>query len=172
MRGRSRVATVLLLCAAVGVSFVVSSVICSRRAASETCVMPSQCANLITQYLRLTPDQQRRIAPINDRFAADQHAACVRMQEARGQLLSVLKQPQPKQYDVEAALDNLTQAQSELQSRAAHYLLELKPVLRNGQQEKLFELVGQRFCEQGRCGGGICPGVGKPGCGGMPGCTQ
>lgn len=172
MTAKRWIVSTLALCVVAGASFAVSSAICSRQAAAKTKSAMSQGTSLVTGYLQLTPEQEERVAPINERFRSEQHAACADMQEARARLLSVLQRPQPKQADINAALADLTQTQAKLQRRAAQYLLELKSVLTDDQQAKLFDLVGQRFCEQGRCGGGICPGIGKPGCNGRPGCMR
>lgn len=172
MTARRWIVSVLALCVVAGASFAVSTAISSRQAAAKTPLGMGQGMSLITGYLQLAPEQERRVEPINEAFRTEQHAACAEMQEARSRLLSVLEQPRPKQEDINAALDDLARTQAELQRRAAQYLLELKPVLTADQQKKLFELVGQRFCEQGKCGAGICPGVGKAGCNGRPGCMR
>ena len=155
---------ILALCVVAGASFAVSSAICSRQAAAKTKLAMSQAIPLVTGYLQLTPEQEERVAPINERYRTEQCAACADMQEARASLLLVLKQPQPKKEDIDIALADLEQKQAKLQRRAAQYLLELKPVLTGDQQAKLFDFVEQRFCEQGKCAGGICPGIGKSGC--------
>lgn len=172
MTARRWIVSILALCVVAGASFAVSSAICSRRTAVRNQSTMGQGMSLVTGYLQLTPEQETRVAPINERFRTEQHAACAEMQDARARLLSVLKRPEPKQEDVDEALADLEQKQAKLQRRAAQYLLELKPLLTDDQQAKLFDLVGQRFCEQGRCGGGICPGVGKPVCNGRAGCMR
>jgi len=169
MTATRRMASILALFIVGGASFAISSAICSRQAATKTQSEMGQGMSLVTGYLQLTPEQERRVTPINEAFRTEQRAACADMQEARSRLLSVLQRPQPKQKDVDDALADLEQKQAKLQRRAAQYLLELKSVLTDDQQAKLFDLVGQRFCEQGRCGGGICPGIGKPGCSCQPG---
>ena len=162
----------LVLCAVAGISFAVSSAISSRQAAAKVRSAMGQGMPLVTGYLQLTPEQEGRVAPINEAFRTEQQGACADMQEARAGLLSVLKRPQPKQEDIDAALADVERKQAKLQRRAAQYLLELKSVLTGDQRGKLFDLVGQRFCEQGRCGGGICPGMAKPGCNGRPRCAK
>ena len=163
--------SILVLCVVAATSFAVSSAISSRQAAARAKLGMGQGMgmSLVTEYLQLTPEQEGRVAPINEAFRTEQHAACVEMQEARAGLLSVLKQPRSKQQDIDTALADLARKQAKLQRRAAQYLMELKSVLTDDQQQKLFDLVGQRFCEQGRCGGGICPGIGRPGSRGLPG---
>jgi len=162
----------LTLCVVAGASFSICAAICSRRAAAQARSAAGQGMSLVTGYLQLTPEQEERVAPINEAFRMNQHAACSEMQEARTRLLSVLRQPKPKQTDIDAALAELARTQAKLQRGAAQYLLELKTVLNEEQQAKLFDMDGQRFCEQGRCGGGICPGIGQPGCNGRPGCMR
>lgn len=172
MTATRRIVSILVLCVVAGASFAVSSAICSRQTATKTRSAMGQGMSLVTGYLQLKPEQEELVAPINERFRKEQCVACADMQEARANLLLVLKQPQPKKEDIDIALADLEQKQAKLQRRAAQYLLELKSVLTDDQQKKLFDLVGQRFCEQGRCGGGICPGIGKAGCNGQPGCMR
>ena len=172
MTAKKWILSILALCVAVGVSFAISCTISCRQAAARTPLGMGQGMSLVTGYLQLTPEQEQRVAPINEAFRVEQHAVCADMQEARATLLSVLEQPHPKQQDIDSALGSLTQKQARLQRRTATYLLELKSILTKSQQKKLFEMVGQRFCEQGRCGGGICPGIGKPGCGVQPECMR
>jgi len=171
MTARRWIVSAMVLCVVAATSFAVSSAISSRQAAARAPLGMAQgmSMSLVTEYLQVTPEQERRVAPINEAFRTEQHAACAEMQEARAGLLSVLRRPEPTQEDIDAALADLEQKQAKLQRRAAQYLLDLKSVLTDDQQQKLFDLVGQRFCEQGRCGGGICPGIGRPGSRGLPG---
>jgi len=171
MTARRWAASIIALCAVAMASFAVSYAISSRQAAARVKPVGKGPA-LITSYLQLSPEQEERVASINESFRPEQHAACAEMQEDRANLLAVLQQPHPRQQDIDTALANLEKSQARLQRRAAQYLLDLKPVLREDQQKKLFDLVGQRFCDQGRCGGGICPGIGRPGCYAKPGCMR
>lgn len=151
----------LVLILVAGASFALSTAICSRERAGRAGM--GRCASVVTAYLGLSEEQERRIEPINQAFQADQQIICQEMQAARANLLSVLQETKPDQADIDRALDDIAASQSKMQRRAAQYLLELKQVLTKDQQARLFELVGQRFCGQGKCGGGMCSGVSGPG---------
>lgn len=159
--------SVLVLCFLAGASFAVSSAISSRHQSARIGPAAGQSMPVITEYLQLTPEQAERVAPINESFCREQHANCADMQAARANLLSVLKRNNLQRRDVDAALAEVERTQAQLQRRAAQYLLDLKNVLTPAQKAKLFGLVEHRFCEQGRCGGGICPGIGRNRCNGM-----
>jgi Spy/CpxP family protein refolding chaperone len=117
----------------------------------------------IISYLQLSPEQQRRITPIDEKFRTDQQATCTEMQDARARLLDVLKKSNATQAELDSALADVSNVQAKLQRRVAEYMLEIKPILTDEQKESLFDLVGQKFCGQGRCGAGICPAGGGPG---------
>jgi len=168
---------ILVICVAAGVSFAVSSAISSKQPASgPRCQMGQTGHNMgacmVTDYLNLSSEQQSRVSEITGRFCAAQVAESQEMQVARTRLLDAIKAPHPKRGDIDAALSDLATTQAEMQRHTAEYLLELKPVLTDDQQKKLFDLVGQRFREQGKCGGGACPGMGMPGCGMRSGCPK
>jgi len=159
----------IVLCVITGASFAISAAICSKQSAVNTQPAMGRTPLLMTSYLQLSSEQEKRVAPINDAFRMDQHAVCMDMQNARTRLLTLLKQSEPNQRDLDTVLADIEKTQAKLQRRAAQYILELKPILTKDQQKKLFDLVENRFCEQGKCGGGICPGMGSRGCNGMSG---
>jgi Spy/CpxP family protein refolding chaperone len=158
---------VLALFVVAGASFAVASAISSRQVAGNCSVGMGrgmgQGMPLVTGYLQLTAEQESRIAPINEAFRAEQGATCADVQESRAELLSVLKQPKPTREDIDAALADHARAQAKLQRHAAQYLLEIKPLLTEDQRDRLFDLVGQKFCGQGRCGVGCEQGMGMRG---------
>ncbi len=161
MKARRWLVAALALILVAGASFALSTAICSRERAGRAAM--GRCASVVTAYLGLTEEQARRVEPIDQAFQTDQQAICQEMRAARAGLLSVLQETKPDQADINKALDDIAASQSKLQRRAAQYLLELKQVLTKDQQAKLFDLVGQRFCEQGKCGGGMCSGMSGPG---------
>lgn len=167
MTARRWLARVLLICVVAGASFAVASAITSKQpAAAPRCGMDMSAglgACMVTEYLQLTPEQERRAAPMTERFFVAQHAGGLDMQRARARLLAELKAAHPNRGDIDAALADIAASQAELQRCTAEYLLELKPVLTDEQENKLFEMVGQRFCRQDRCGGNACPAAGMQG---------
>ena len=157
----------VLVAASVGVaSYLASSAVYSRQAAGPCGMTP------LARFLDLTPEQRDQFRPVGERYRAGQDEACTEMQEARAELLSVLKQPSPSQADLDAALEKVSRAHARSQRRSAEYMLDIKPLLTPEQQDKLFDLVGQRFCGQGRCGADCCPAGGGPGRHGRRGCMQ
>jgi Spy/CpxP family protein refolding chaperone len=169
---RRWIAIIIALFLVAGASFAVSSAICSRLRAARSEPAAGQGMSLVTGYLQLSPEQEERVGPINESFREVQHGNCIEMQEARMRLIAVIKNANAKQADLDAALADVERTQAKLQRRVAQYLMDLKSVLTPEQQVKLFDLVEQRFCEQGKCGGGICPGVGRRDCNGKPRCKR
>ncbi len=167
-------AGILVLCAVAGASFAVSSVISSRQCGSNAVCQMGQGLGVcvVTDYLDLTPEQERRVNAVMGDFCVAQQADGMRSQAVRQRLLAVLKSPKPKRGDLDAALRDLSVSQAELQRQTAEYLLELKPILTDDQEKKLFELVEDRFCRQGGCGLGAGRGRGAPACNMQPGCSR
>jgi len=112
----------LVLFAVAGASFAVTSTISSRQYGNGPgCGMgvgtgASPC--MVMRYLELTPQQEREVAAITERFCTEQHAGGVGMQQARARLLEELKAPKPDRARVDAALDELAARQAELQTGA------------------------------------------------------
>lgn len=154
---------IIAACAVAAMSYAASSAVYSRRMAGQSASTMERGMTPVIEYLQLATEQQERIAPINEKFGARQSEACTEMQEARARLLDTLRKPSPSQAEVDASLQDVSRAQSRVQRQVAEYLLEIKPVLTNEQKDKLFNVVGQKFCGQGRCGAGLCPAVGGPG---------
>lgn len=168
------IVSALVLILVAGVSFAVSSAISSRQ-----CAVNAQCPTgqglgvcMVTGYLGLTPEQEAKTAPLADRFCQAQQAGGERARAARQKLLAALKAPHTDRGDVDAALAELTAVQSELQRQTADYLLELKPILTQAQEQKLFDLVSERFCGRGKCATGAGRGMGGTGCGMQRGCLK
>lgn len=156
MNARQWIVIVLAACVVGMASFSASSALSARRASASGGEMTP-----VVSYLQLTPEQENQIRPIDERLRRNQLAACSDMQEARARLLDVLKQPNTRKADLDAALDGVARAQAVQQRLTAEYLLEIKPHLTDDQRDRLFGVVGQRFCGQGRCGAGACPGGGQ-----------
>ncbi len=151
------VAGALVLAILAAASFGVSAAITSQRAANVSRA-PCQSSAVLTSFLDLTLEQQEQAAPICENYCTEQMAAREDLQESRARLMDALRQPRPYREDVDAALEDVGRAQARMQRSAAEYLLNIKPVLSEAQQAKLFDTVGQRFCQQGagmgRMGGG------------------
>lgn len=147
------VAGALVLAILAAASFGVSAAITSRRAADGVPPAECRCNTALMSFLDLTPEQQKRLAPVCEDYCRQQLADRGDLQEARARLMDALRQPRPDREDIDAALEDVGRVQSRIQRGAAEYLLNIKPVLSEAQQAKLFDTVGQRFCQQGACGG-------------------
>lgn len=159
MNTRQWIVLIIAACAVGAASYSVSNALSSRRALeSGGCIDPGMTP--VVSYLRLTAEQENQIRPIDERFRRNQAAACRDMQDARDRLLDTLRQPNTRKADLDSALDDVARAQAAQQRLTAEYLLEIKPHLSDDQRERLFGVVGQRFCGQGQCGAGACPGGG------------
>lgn len=168
MTRRQWVMTVIAACMVAVASYATSSAVSSRRMSAAGAGMGPGMTPLVS-FLRLAAEQEDRVRPIDEAFRKDQMTACAEMQDARARLLEVLKQPNTSKTELDTALADVASAQGRLQRQTAEYLLEIKPILTDEQKDRLFSLVGQRFCGQGRCGTGICPAGGGPGRGGRCG---
>ena len=157
------IVTIIVACIVGVASYAATGVLYSRQAAGRVASGMGQGMTPVIGYLGLTPEQRKRVEPMAARFQETQQAACSEMQDARARLLDVLRQPVTSQSELDAALEDVSLAQARIQRQSAEYMLEIKPVLTDAQKDRLFGLVGQRFCGQGRCGGGICPANGGPG---------
>lgn len=171
MTNRNLLSVLLIACIVALVSYGISNAVYSKRSLCGFS-QPGPGLASITTYLNLTPEQKKQIAPIEQRFQKNQQAVCADMQDARTKLLTVLNKPNPSKSEVDAALGGVAKAQAGLQRQTAEYLLDIKPILTQKQRNKLFDLVGQRFCMQGRCGAALCPAGSVPGCNGHPGCVR
>lgn len=158
MTAKRWIASALALAVLAAASFGVSAAITSRRAPSSAPQAECRCNSALMGFLDLTPEQQKRLAPVCEDYCRQQLADRGDLQEARARLMDALRQPRPDREDVDAALEDVGRAQARMQRSAAEYLLNIKPVLSEAQQAKLFDTVGQRFCQQGagmgRMGGG------------------
>ena len=162
MTRRQWIVTIIAACAVAVASYTASTAIAARRTAGSGMGMGPGMTPVV-QYLQLTAEQQGRVKPIDETFRQNQMAACTKMQDARAKLLDILEQPTTRKADLNAALAEVSSAQAGMQRQTAEYLLEIKPILTADQRDRLFSLVGQRFCGQGRCGAGMCPADGGPG---------
>lgn len=153
MIARRWIAGSLVLAVLAAASFGVSAAIATRRAAGAVTPASCRCEALLMRFLEMTPDQQQQAAPICERYCEQQTAARQDMEDARARLMGVLRQPRPEREDIDGALKNVGQVQARLQRGAAEYLLSLKSVLTEEQQNRLFDTVGERFCQQGACAG-------------------
>ena len=163
MKNRNWLSTVFVAVAVAVASYAVSGAIYARQQGAGPGMGMGQGLLPVIGYLQLTPDQQQQVGPASDKFRADQQTACVEMRDARTRLLDVLRKPSVTKSELDAALDDVSRAQAKMQRLVAEYLLEIKPALTSDQRDRLFGLVGQKFCGQGQCGAGMCPLNGGPG---------
>lgn len=172
MKNRNWLSTIIVAVAIGVASYAVSGAIYARQQGAGPGPGMGQGLPPVIEYLQLTPEQQQKVGPASDKFRAEQQTACMEMQNARAGLLDVLRKPSVAKSELDAALDDVSRAQAKMQRLVAEYLLEIKPALTSDQRDRLFSLVGQKFCAQGQCGAGMCPLNGGPGrqgrCGRMP----
>lgn len=152
MTAKRWIASALALAVLAAASFGVSAAITSRRAPVSVPPSEYRCNTALMSLLDLTPEQQKRIAPICEDYCRQQLAGRGELQAARARLMDALRQPRPSWEDIDTALEDVGRVQARIQRGAAEFLLNIKPVLSEAQQAKLFDTVGQRFCQQGTCG--------------------
>ena len=110
----------------------------------------------------LTAKQRKQCAESDEEFRQKRMELVAELADAQARLMDVLRQPKPKQQDIDAALRAVSETQAKLQRAVVDHLLRLKSVLTPKQQEELFESLGQHMCgglglghgasEAGSCG--------------------
>jgi Spy/CpxP family protein refolding chaperone len=65
--------------------------------------------------------------------------------QARGELMALLRQPDPDKAAVEAKLREITRLEDAIQREFVQHLLRMKKVLTPAQQERLFRTMGERL---------------------------
>jgi hypothetical protein len=162
MMKRHWILTIAIACAAAVASYAASRAVYSRQTAAEFGAGMAP----IVEYLGLDQKQRERVESVDATFRKHQETTCAEMQNARAKLLDVLRKPRPSRVELNSALAEVARAQAGMQRHAAKYILDIKPFLSDVQKDKLFGLVGQKFCGQGRFGARFCPtekGTGRHG---------
>ncbi|MCX8053864.1 MAG: periplasmic heavy metal sensor [Armatimonadetes bacterium] len=117
---------------------------------------------MLQDYLRVTPDQRRKLSEIDRRFLKTRPVLRERVWEARDRFIAAIRDPNCTEDEIVSALRKLIQAREEMAVNTVSYILELRKHLTPNQQERLIGLVERGMCGLtggtgcGRRGGGAC----------------
>ena len=95
--------------------------------------------------LSLNDDQIEKVKSIRRSFSAQALEISRPLQEKRAELVNLLSQAQPDNYQIDATARTIDSLQAELHRKVIKYLLKEKDVFSPEQQEKFFSIINQRL---------------------------
>ena len=114
---------------------------------------------MLQAYLNLTPDQRSEVVGVDARFAGTRPVMRQRVWDTRDRFLAAMRDPNPDEKEIMAALREFVRAREEMAVNTISYILEVRKHLTPAQRVKLTNLV-----DRGGCGLTLGPGAGA-GCG-------
>ncbi|MGE5808106.1 MAG: Spy/CpxP family protein refolding chaperone [Nitrospirota bacterium] len=106
------------------------------------------------EELSLKPDQLKSLRERAIPFRAEIDKRRMEIGEKRKALIALLRQDNPDQKAVNAAIAGINRMQEEMQERIAAHMLEVKASLDRDQQQKFFDLIENTMAQTGQVG---CP---------------
>src|SRR5262249_17540180 len=103
----------------------------------------------IHQKLGLTPEQEKRLEPIEQRFAQQKEQLLRSIRQASVQLAKAIREDKPNSSEITTAVAAIHAAQGELQKVTLDHVFEMKAVLQPEQYQKLLDLTGQALSDYG-----------------------
>ena len=103
----------------------------------------------IHQKLGLTPEQERRLEPIEQRFAQQKEELLRSIRQANGQLAKAIRDDKSNSSEITTAVAAIHAAQGELQKITLDHVFEMKAVLQPKQYQKLLDLTAQALSDYG-----------------------
>jgi len=103
----------------------------------------------IHQKLGLTPEQERRLEPIEQRFAQQKEELLRSIRQANGQLAKAIRDDKSNSSEITTAVAAIHAAQGELQKITLDHVFEMKAVLQPEQYQKLLDLTAQALSDYG-----------------------
>lgn len=99
--------------------------------------------------LRLTSDQEHRLEPLEERFAAERKNYLVELGSANRALAAAIRSEGRFTPNVEAAIERIHRAQGEFQKASIRHCLEMKEYLTEEQWKKLLQMATQALEHDG-----------------------
>src|SRR6516162_4997567 len=93
----------------------------------------------IHQKLGLTQEQEKRLEPIEQRFAQQKEQLLRSIRQANGQLAMAIREDKPNSSEITTAVAAIHAAQGELQKVTLDHVFEMKAVLQPEQYQKLLD---------------------------------
>jgi len=103
----------------------------------------------IHQKLGLTPEQEKRLEPIEQRFAQQKEQLLHSIRQANGRLAKAIRDDKSNSSEIATAVATIHAAQGELQKVTLDHVFEMKPVLQPEQYQKLLDLTAQALSDYG-----------------------
>lgn len=106
--------------------------------------------------LSLKPEQRKALKERTMPFRAEIDKRRMEIGDKRKALIALLREDNPDQKTVNAAIAEINRMQEEMQKRIAAHMLEVKASLDKEQQQKFFDLIEHTMMQTGQVG---CPPV-------------
>jgi len=103
----------------------------------------------IHQKLGLTAEQEKKLEPIEQRFAQRKEQFLRSIRQANGQLAQAIREDKPDSAEITAAVARIHAAQGELQKVTLDHVFEMKAVLEPEQYQKLLDLTAKTLSDYG-----------------------
>ena len=103
----------------------------------------------IHQKLGLTQEQEKRLEPIEQRFAQQKEELLRSIRQANGQLAKAIRDDKSNSSEITTAVAAIHAAQGELQKITLDHVFEMKAVLQPEQYQKLLDLTAQALSDYG-----------------------
>ncbi len=100
-------------------------------------------------HLRLTAEQERRLEPLEERFAAERKTYLDQIRNANRDLAAAIKSEGRFTPKIEAAIERIHRAQVEFQKATIRHCLEMQEFLTPAQSKQLFEIVADALDHDG-----------------------
>jgi Spy/CpxP family protein refolding chaperone len=103
----------------------------------------------IHQKLGLTPEQEKRLEPLEQRFAQQKEQLLHIIRQANGRLAKAIREDKSNSSEIAAAVAAIRAAQGELQKVTLDHVFQMKAVLQPEQYQKLLDLTAQALSDYG-----------------------
>lgn len=91
--------------------------------------------------LGLTPEQEKSLEPIEERFTAHRKELIVRIREGNRELADAIISDRSDSPRVEAAVEKIHRAQGDLQNAVLEHVFAMRPILTDAQYERLTKMT-------------------------------
>jgi len=144
---KSRIFLFLSLLAVVAAVAAISCFVTERWMNRCLCERQEEGHDWIHEKLGLTPEQEKKLEPIESRFAEEKRHHEELMRMANRELASTILEEKQDSEKVREAVDKIHHATGALQKTTINHLFEMKNVLSAEQYEQLLQMTAQGLNE-------------------------
>lgn len=144
---KPRLLPFLFLLALVASIAAVSCVLAERWMTRCLCEQQEQGHAWMHQKLDLTPDQEKKLEPLEQKYAEQKRHSEEMMNLANRELALAILEDKQDSENVRAAVDKIHHAMGDLQKSTLNHIFEMKNILNPEQYEKLLQLTAQGLRE-------------------------